>query len=109
MSKDLYFFYTWRNHAGLKCFGITGDLENLKRNYEGHTGIPIEFDHVWTGNETLIRDMEKRVKAEYWEYMFATDCGKYEWLNQDVPFDEFVNWVNWECNETYDNLITCTK
>lgn len=109
MSQEQYYFYVWQNAVYRTCFGITGNLDNRRRKYEGHNGVTVEFQHVWQGPETLIKDLENKVKAEYHEYLWGTNAGKYEWIDQDIPLSEFLNWVGWEMDETYEGRITKIK
>lgn len=104
-----YYFYLWQNHVGNTCFGITSDIVNRQRGYEGHTGIPIDFKAVWSGPETLIRDLEKRMKGDFHNDLFATFAGKYEWILSHVPYEQIENYVKWEVENTYRKMILRVK
>ena len=100
------YLYIWSNHVGKTCFGITSNLENRKRKYEGHCGIEITFDKVYAGPANHIEDLEDNIKREFYDHLFATGSGKYEWINQEVSTEQVLGWINWEIENTYNNLIT---
>jgi hypothetical protein len=31
----------------------------------------------------------------------GTDGFRYEWIDENVKFDDIVNWVNWEVENTF--------
>lgn len=96
------YFYLWKNHVANTCFGITSNPENRLRKYEGHCGVPVKFDYLFEGPSNLIEDLEDRLKDTFWDHLF----NKYEWVRGDAySFDEVVAWVEWEIENTYDNLI----
>jgi len=99
------YLYIWHNHIGKTCFGITSRVENRKRKYEGHCGHEVRFDCVYEGPANHIEDLEDRIKGEFWEHLFATGTGKYKWINEDVPHEQVLSWINWEIENTYNNQI----
>ena len=101
----MHYFYLWKNHLGRTCYGITGNPENRRRKYEGHCGYPVKFDHLFEGPQALIEDLEDQVKSEFWEHMFGTEIGKYEWIREDIPNEQVVGYVKWEVENTYNNNI----
>ncbi len=104
----MYYFYLWTNSLGRTCFGITGHPENRRRKYEGHCGHAVTFNYLFEGPESMIRDLEDRIKAEFYDHLFDTSIGKYEWILESVPFDQVVGWVKWEIEETYqNNIVPC--
>jgi len=46
-----------------------------------------------------------RVKNDFREHLFRTSGGYYEWINEDVPLDDVIGWLDWEANHTYQGLI----
>jgi len=100
------YLYIWSNHIGKTCYGITSNVENRKRKYEGHCGHEVNFDHVYTGPANHIEDLEDRIKSEFWDHLFGTGTGRYEWINENVATDQILQWIAWEIENTYENLIT---
>lgn len=99
------YLYLWQNHMGLTCFGITQNPEKRRRKYEGHTGIPINFTNLWAGPENLIKDLEDKIKTDFFQYLFYTNVGRYEWINNSVPYSDIKNFIDWECKNSYEDLI----
>ena len=66
----------------------------------------VQFDHVYVGPSNHIEDLEDRIKSEFWEHLFATGTGKYEWINENIDTAQVLQWVEWEIENTYENLIT---
>ena len=106
-----YYFYLWR-HTYLEegatelttrtCIGITSNPWNRIHGYEGHVGHVVKFAKLWKGPERLIRELETKIKSDFYDYMFVgTDKFRYEWINENIPFDSIVNWVKWETENTY--------
>lgn len=104
-TEEIKFLYLWRNHVNKTCFGITSNLERRRSKYQGHTGVPVEFSHVWKGPPNLIEDLETKIKESYYEYLFATDIGKYEWINAEVAYNDVVEAIKFEAENSYDNLV----
>jgi hypothetical protein len=101
----MYYFYLWSNHLGRTCFGITGNPENRRRKYEGHCGHEVLFEKLYEGPQALIEDLEDRIKGEFFEYLFGTGIGKYEWIRENVPTEQVYGWVDWEVAESYNKQI----
>jgi len=112
-SKQHY-FYLWRNRflddstdsiISRTCFGITTSPNKRKKAYEGHVGHTVNFDHLWTGPKRLILELESKIKSDFFEYRFVgTDQYRYEWINETVPFESIVKWVQWEVDNTFDGI-----
>ena len=99
------FLYLWNNVAGKTCFGITSNVDNRRRKYEGHNGFAVEFTHVYEGPANHIEDLENKIKGEFYEHMFHTGIGKYEWINETVDKEQVVGWINWEIENPYQGMI----
>jgi hypothetical protein len=101
-------FYLWR-HRFLDdqdqvivrtCFGITTNRDNRINGYEGHVGYKIKFERVWSGPERLIRELEDKVKQDFHDYLVIGHRGfRYEWITEDVEFDQIVKYVEWEISQ----------
>ena len=100
------YLYIWHNHIGRTCFGITSNVENRRRKYEGHCGHAVRFDCVYQGPANHIEDLEDRIKDEFWNFLFRTGTGKYEWINEQVSQQQVDNWLQWEIENTYNNQIS---
>ena len=99
------YLYVWSNHIGKTCFGITSNVDNRRRKYEGHCGHEVRFDHLYSGPANHIEDLEDRIKSEFHDYLFATTSGKYEWINEEIKTSQIIDWLNWEIENTYEGLI----
>lgn len=109
MPESNYDFYLWRHRYVTEqdeivtrtCFGITSNRDNRQNGYEGHVGHAIRFEHVWSGPERLIRELETKVKQDFADYLFRGHRNfVYEWITEEIDFDAVVNYVKWEV----DNL-----
>jgi len=105
-SKPQY-FYLWQHRIVLPddkivsrtCFGITGNPDNRRNGYEGHVGNTVEFAHLWTGPYRPIKDLEDHIKEAFNDFLFVGHRNfKYEWINEDVTFEQILGWVEWETN-----------
>jgi hypothetical protein len=105
MVSKMRYLYIWSNHVGRTCFGITSNPENRKRKYEGHNGFEVNWLRLYSGPANHIEDLEDRIKGEFWDHMFATGTGKYEWIQETVSTEQILNWLDWECENTYSNQI----
>jgi hypothetical protein len=82
------------------CFGITGNRDNRINGYEGHVGHAVKFQRLWTGPDRLIRELEDRIKRDFHDYLVTGHRGfRYEWINEDVEFDQIVQYVEWEISQ----------
>ena len=106
------YLYTQTNMYGRTGFGITGDLEERRCDYEGHNGFQIEFDQVYYGPDNHIEDLEHNIKKEFHEHLFRTGNKKatdgYEWVNETVDTDQVKSWIRWEVENTYEGIINET-
>lgn len=109
-----YYFYLWRHRflddadqiCSRTCFGITGNPESRLQGYEGHVGHQVQFARLWTGPERLIRELEARIKSDFYDYVFVGTGGfRYEWIREEVEFDSVVNWVKWEVANTFLGIV----
>lgn len=113
-TPKIYYFYLWRHRfvddvtdqiVTRTCFGITSNPENRIQGYEGHVGHTVKFLHLWTGPERLIRELESRIKSDFYQQIFVgTRNFRYEWINETVEFDHVVAWVDWEVENTFGNI-----
>lgn len=99
------YLYIWANHVGRTCFGITSNPENRKRKYEGHNGFEVKWLKLYKGPAAHIEDLEDRIKGEFHEHQFGTGIGKYEWINETIKTEHIISWLDWECENTYENRI----
>ena len=82
------------------CFGITGNPDNRRNGYEGHVGHSVEFEHLWTGPERVIRTLEDRIKQDFADYLLIGHRGyRYEWITEEVPFEQIVQYLEWEIKQ----------
>jgi len=110
-ESKIYYFYLWRHYffdpeikqlIWRTCFGITSNPEGRIQGYEGHVGHVVKFDRLWSGPERLIRELETRVKSDFYDYLFVgTNDYRYEWINEEVELDAINNWIDWEVENTF--------
>ncbi len=101
----MYYFYTWQNHKGRTCFGVTGNLNGRRKKYIGHHGDDVQFTLTLSGPESHIRDLEANIKAEFWEYLFNTEnTENVEWINADITHDQVLSWILWEVDNKYSQI-----
>lgn len=106
-----YYFYLWRHRyiddateqtVTRTCLGITSNPTSRIQGYEGHVGHTVKFTALWTGPERLIRDLEDKIKREFYDYLFVgTGKFRYEWIDENVDHQAVVNWVTWEVENSY--------
>jgi hypothetical protein len=60
---------------------------------------------VYQGPANHIEDLEDNIKREFYQHLFSTGIGKYEWINQDVTTEQVLSWIDWEIENTYNNQI----
>jgi hypothetical protein len=78
--------------------------------YEGHVGHVVNFARVWSGPERLIRELETRIKSDFFQHtVTGTDGFRYEWINETVDFDSIVRWVDWEVKNTFIGIVPVTQ
>lgn len=114
MPASDYDFYLWRhryvneydNIVCRTCFGITSNRDNRQNGYEGHVGHSVVFEHVWSGPERLIRELESKVKMDFADYLVKGHRNFiYEWITEEIDFSCVVDYVAWEV----ENLDGITK
>ena len=113
--SDLHHFYLWRHRfvdddtdavISRTCFGITTNLDSRQNGYEGHVGHAIRWAGVWQGPERQIRELEHRLKTAFRDYLFAGHNDYvYEWVDETVPFESIQNWVEWEVENTFADVV----
>ena len=87
------------------CFGITGNPERRIQGYEGHVGHRVRFSALWTGPERLIRELESQIKDHSEGFRFVgTGNFKYEWITEQVPYDQFYDWVDLTLTQSVDGV-----
>ena len=110
MQESNYYFYLWRNRIVLDddrivtrtCLGITGSAERRTQGYEGHCGHTVKFAKLWAGPKRLIQELEIKIKSDFYDYLFVGTGGfRYEWITEDVEFEDIVKWVEWEVENTF--------
>lgn len=108
MPESKLDFYLWRHRfvsdddqiITRTCFGITGNRDNRQNAYEGHVGHPIKFERIWTGPERLIRELEDKVKRDFYDYLVIGHRNfRYEWITEDIDFEHMVRYVEWEITQ----------
>lgn len=110
-APKVHYFYLWRHRfvddandqiVARTCFGITGNSTNRVQGYEGHVGHVIKFARLWAGPQRLIRELETRIKSDFYQHTVVGTGGfRYEWINEMVDFDTIVKWVEWEVENTF--------
>jgi hypothetical protein len=106
-----HYFYLWRHRfvddatdmiLTRTCLGITSNPESRKQGYEGHVGHIVTFTGLWTGPERLIRELEAKIKSEFYDYLFVgTNNFRYEWINEEIAHNDIHKWVEWEVENSY--------
>jgi hypothetical protein len=106
-----YYFYLWRNRyiddateqpVVRTCLGITSNPKSRIQGYEGHVGHKVQFTGLWTGPERLIRDLEDKIKREFYDYLFVGTGGfRYEWIDETIDHQAVHQWVEWEVENSY--------
>ena len=118
-ETKMHYFYLWRHRyiddvtdkiVARTCFGITSNPANRIHGYEGHVGHVVKFARVWSGPERLIRELETRIKSDFFQHtVTGTDGFRYEWINETVDFDSIVRWVDWEVENTFIGIVPVTQ
>ena len=114
-TPKTYYFYLWRHRfvddvtdkiIARTCFGITSNPPNRIHGYEGHVGHVVKFSQLWSGTERLIRELETRIKSDFFQHtVVGTDGFRYEWIDESVAFESIVGWVNWEVENTFIGIV----
>lgn len=110
-TPKVYYFYLWRHRfvddaadkiIARTCFGITSNPAGRTQGYEGHVGHVVKFARLWTGSERLIRELETRIKSDFYQQIVVGTGGfRYEWIDETVNFENIVQWVEWEVANTF--------
>lgn len=110
MQESEYYFYLWRHRfvddddqiVCRTCLGITGSTERRTQGYEGHVGHVVKFARVWAGPKRLIQELEIKIKSDFHDYLFVGTGGfRYEWITEDIEFDNIVKWVEYEVENSF--------
>jgi hypothetical protein len=115
LESKQHYLYLWRHRyvdpetdqiVERTCFGITSNPKRRIQGYEGHVGHRVQFSALWTGPERLIREIESQIKDHSEGFRFVgTDNFKYEWITEEVPYDQFYDWVNLTLTKSVDGVI----
>ncbi len=110
-TPKVYYFYLWCHRfvddasdkiIARTCFGITSNPASRTQGYEGHVGHVVKFARLWTGSERLIRELETRIKSDFYQQIVVGTGGfRYEWIDETVDFEHIVQWVEWEVANTF--------
>ena len=111
-----YYLYLWRHRyvdpeseeiVERTCFGITSNPTRRIQGYEGHVGHKVKFSALWTGPERLIRELESQIKDHSEGFRFVgTGNFKYEWITEQVPYDQFYDWVDITLANSVDGVTS---
>ena len=53
-----------------------------------------------TPEAALIRELEDKIKRDFYDYLVTGHRGfRYEWITEDVAFDQIVQYVEWEITQ----------
>lgn len=104
MRESSYYLYLWQNPVLVAgqvvwrtCFGITGNVDNRRNGYEGHVGHTVEFLHLWSGPERVIRTLEDKIKQDFADYLVIGHRGyRYEWITEQVDIQQILQYLEWE-------------
>lgn len=117
--SDPHHFYLWQHRfvnddtdaiIARTCFGITANLDSRQNGYEGHVGHVIKWARLWQGPERQIRELEHRLKAAFRDYLVAGHNDYvYEWVDETVPFENIQNWVEWEVENTFADIVSVAQ
>jgi hypothetical protein len=109
-----YYFYFWRHRfvddatdqiISRTCFGITSNPAGRTQGYEGHVGHVVKFARLWTGPERLIRELETRIKSDFYRHIVVgTGGSRYEWIDETIDVDAIYKWVEWEVKNTFTGI-----
>ena len=110
-----YYLYLWRHRyidpdtneiVERTCFGITSNPVRRIQGYEGHVGHRVQFSALWTGPERLIRELESQIKDHSEGFRFVgTGNFKYEWITEQVPYDQLYDWIELTLTKSVDGVI----
>ena len=113
--SENHYFYLWRHRyidditdavITRTCFGITSNLDKRQNGYEGHVGHAIKWAGTWSGPERQIRELEHRLKSAFRDYLFSGhNDAVYEWIDQTIAFEDIRNWVQWEVENTFADVV----
>ena len=110
MLESNHYFYLWRHRIVTDddqivcrtCLGITSNPDTRTQGYEGHVGHVVKFARLWTGPKRLIHELEIKIKSDFHDYLFVGTRGfRYEWITEEIEFDNIVKWVEYEVENTF--------
>jgi hypothetical protein len=62
----------------------------------------VQFTGLWSGPERLIRDLEDKIKREFYYYLVVGAGGfRYEWIDENIDHQAVHRWVEWEVENSY--------
>ena len=109
MQESKLYLYLWQHRfwdpdqdclLTRVCFGITSSPDGRIQDYEGHVGHSVRFAGLWQGPDRVIRELEKKIKIDFDEYLFVGHLNaQYEWLDERISLDQIVSWVQWEIQD----------
>lgn len=115
LVSKMYYLYLWRHRfvdpdseeiVERTCFGITSNPKRRIQGYEGHVGHRVRFSALWSGPERLIRELESQIKDHSEGFRFVgTDNFKYEWITEQVPYDQIHDWIDLTLIKNVDGVI----
>lgn len=91
--KENYYFYIWTKSDGKRCFGITGNPERRRHQYQDIAAENVSFDLLLKGTEREITVLERDVKnflqsinpKALWRPLDSKQAfNNREWVNKDV-------------------------
>ena len=93
-----YYFYLITSLGGRAGFGITSIPHERNKQYCSHSGGIVMFSHLYEGQRTHAKALERTIKTQYIDNLWVVEDWKTEWLNTNVSMDELKAYV--------DSLIT---
>lgn len=113
-TNKVYHFYMWMHpYTKMTCYGITGNLDHRKRNYQGGNGFDIVWNFLATGSEDEIKKLERTLKQAIKEVEAVEgrkiSYGEYEWVSAEVEYDSIVALINSFIEEDIYETIRVVK
>ena len=88
-----YYFYLITSLGGRAGFGITSIPHERNKQYCSHSGGIVKFTHLYEGQRTHAKALERTIKTQYIDNLWVIDDWKTEWLNDNIPMSELKNYV----------------
>lgn len=106
MESKTYYFYIWEHRFwdpdtdSLKtriCFGISGNLDGRRNQYEGSVGHTVKWHSIWSGPERLIRELENQIKLDFRDFLWTGYRNfRYEWLDDAITLEQIIGYIDFE-------------